>query len=51
MNKKISPTLMGAFVVGALALLVIAIMAFWIGKVVPKNIRIRAFLPGLGKRA
>ena len=28
MNKKISPTLIGAFVIGAIALLVIAIIVF-----------------------
>jgi paraquat-inducible protein B len=32
MNKKISPTLIGAFVVGALALIVIAIIAFGSGR-------------------
>jgi len=32
MNKKISPTLIGAFVVGALALLVIAVIAFGSGQ-------------------
>ena len=32
MNKKISPTLIGAFVVGALALMVIAIVAFGSGQ-------------------
>ena len=32
MNKKISPTLIGAFVVGAMALLVIAIIAFGSGQ-------------------
>jgi paraquat-inducible protein B len=32
MNKKVSPTLIGAFVVGALALLVIAVVAFGSGQ-------------------
>ena len=32
MNKKISPTLIGAFVVGALALIVIAILVFGSGR-------------------
>ena len=32
MNKKISPTLIGAFVVGAVALLVIAVIAFGSGR-------------------
>ncbi len=32
MNKKISPTLIGAFVVGALALLVVAVIAFGSGQ-------------------
>ena len=32
MNKKISPTLIGAFVVGAVALIVIAILVFGSGR-------------------
>ena len=32
MNKKISPTLIGVFVVGALALIVIAILVFGSGR-------------------
>ena len=32
MNKKISPTLIGGFVVGAVALLVIAVIAFGSGR-------------------
>ena len=32
MNKKVSPTLIGAFVVGALALVVIAVIAFGSGQ-------------------
>ena len=32
MNKKISPTLIGAFVIGAIALLVIAIIVFGSGR-------------------
>ena len=34
MNKKISPTLIGAFVVGAVALLVIAVIALRLGTAV-----------------
>src|SRR5262249_62254129 len=37
MNKKISPTLIGAFVVGALALLVVAIIAFGSGQLFRKT--------------
>ncbi len=37
MNKKISPTLIGAFVVGALALLVIAVIAFGSGQLFRKT--------------
>jgi paraquat-inducible protein B len=37
MNKKISPTLMGAFVVGALALLVIGIIALGSGRLFQKT--------------
>jgi paraquat-inducible protein B len=36
MNKKISPTLIGAFVVGALALLVVAVIAFGSGRLFRK---------------
>jgi phospholipid/cholesterol/gamma-HCH transport system substrate-binding protein len=37
MNKKISPTLIGAFLVGALALLVIAVIAFGSGQLFRKT--------------
>lgn len=37
MNKKISPTLIGAFVIGALALLVIAVIAFGSGQLFRKT--------------
>ena len=37
MNKKISPTLIGAFVVGALALVVIAVIAFGSGQLFRKT--------------
>ena len=37
MNKKISPTLIGGFVVGALALLVIAVIAFGSGQLFRKT--------------
>ena len=37
MNKKISPTLIGGFVVGALALLVIAVIAFGSGRLFRKT--------------
>jgi paraquat-inducible protein B len=37
MNKKISPTLIGAFVVGALALLIVAVIAFGSGQLFRKT--------------
>jgi phospholipid/cholesterol/gamma-HCH transport system substrate-binding protein len=37
MNKKISPTLIGAFVIGAIALLVIAVIAFGSGRLFRKT--------------
>jgi paraquat-inducible protein B len=46
MNKKISPTLMGAFVVGALALLVIAIIALGSGKLFRKTYEFVLFFQG-----
>jgi paraquat-inducible protein B len=46
MNKKISPTLVGAFVVGALALLVIAIVAFGSGRLFRKTYEFVLFFPG-----
>ena len=46
MNKKISPTLMGAFVVGALALLVIAIIALGSGRLFRKTYEFVLFFQG-----
>jgi paraquat-inducible protein B len=37
MSKKVSPTLIGAFVVGALALLIVAVIAFGSGQLFPKT--------------
>ena len=37
MNKKISPTLIGAFVLGAVALLVVAVIAFGSGRLFRQN--------------
>ena len=41
MNKKTSPTLIGAFVVGAVVLLVIAVIAFGSGRLFQTEQRIR----------
>ena len=46
MNKQISPTLMGAFVVGALALLVIAIIALGSGRLFRKTYEFVLFFQG-----
>ena len=46
MNKKISPTLMGAFVVGALALLVIAIIALGSARLFRKTYEFVLFFQG-----
>ena len=51
MNKKISPTLIGAFVVGRRGLLVVAVIAFGSGRAVSGNQRIRALLRWHGERA
>ena len=46
MNKKISPTLMGAFVVGALALLVIAIITLGSGRLFRKTYEFVLYFQG-----
>jgi phospholipid/cholesterol/gamma-HCH transport system substrate-binding protein len=46
MNKKISPTLIGAFVVGALALVVIAVIAFGSGELFRQTKQFVLFFPG-----
>lgn len=46
MNKKISPTLIGAFVIGALALLVIAVIAFGSGQLFRKTKNFVSFFDG-----
>jgi paraquat-inducible protein B len=46
MNKKISPTLIGGFVFGALALLVIAVMAFGSGRLFRKTKEFVAYFDG-----
>ena len=46
MNKKISPTLIGGFVFGAVALLVIAVMAFGSGRLFRKTKVFVAFFDG-----
>jgi len=46
MNKQISPTLMGAFVVGALALLVIAIVALGSGRLFRKTYEFVLYFQG-----
>ena len=42
MNKKISPTLIGAFVVGAAALVVLAVIVFGSGRLFKKTRGVRA---------
>jgi paraquat-inducible protein B len=46
MNKRISPTLIGAFVVGALALVVIAVIAFGSGQLFRQTKQFVLFFPG-----
>jgi len=46
MNKRISPTLIGAFVVGALALIVIAVIAFGSGELFRQTKQFVLFFPG-----
>jgi phospholipid/cholesterol/gamma-HCH transport system substrate-binding protein len=46
MNKRISPTLIGAFVVGALALVVIAVIAFGSGELFRQTKQFVLFFPG-----
>jgi paraquat-inducible protein B len=46
MNKKISPTLIGGFVFGAVALLVIAVMAFGSGRLFRKTKEFVAYFDG-----
>ncbi|MGE5305152.1 MAG: MlaD family protein [Alphaproteobacteria bacterium] len=46
MNKRISPTLIGAFVVGAMALIVIAVIAFGSGQLFRQTKQFVLFFPG-----
>ena len=46
MNKRISPTLIGAFVVGALALVVIAVIAFGSGQLFRQTKDFALYFPG-----
>lgn len=46
MNKKASPTLIGAFVVGAIALIVIAVIAFGSGQLFRQTKRFVLYFPG-----
>jgi phospholipid/cholesterol/gamma-HCH transport system substrate-binding protein len=46
MNKKISPTLIGAFVVGALALVVLSVVAFGSGRLFRQTKEFVLFFPG-----
>jgi paraquat-inducible protein B len=46
MNKRISPTLIGAFVVGALALVVIAVIAFGSGQLFRQTKQFVLYFPG-----
>jgi paraquat-inducible protein B len=46
MNKKASPTLIGAFVVGALALIVVAVIAFGSGRLFRQSKQFVLYFPG-----
>ena len=46
MNKRISPTLIGAFVIGALALVVIAVIAFGSGQLFRQTKQFVLYFPG-----
>jgi len=50
MSTKVSPTLIGAFVVGALALLIVAVIAFVLGAAISQKPKNSSFTSTFGQR-